>query len=469
MPIGRGRLPGLRGAGLLAALAWTLGCGEPPPAEPSEPVEPDASIATVVEPDPEAAGRPPPPEQPGRWRRIPADQLDPRRDAEQLAMIEQLEAIGYASGSVEPEGTSGLERVHPDASTPGYTFMTSGHAPEAFLVDPAGRIVHRWHKSFAAVFGGERPARRDDEAEFWRRARLLANGHVIAIFDGLGMIEVDADSQLVWSRANGAHHDLDVAEDGRIFVLTRAAQLLPEINPGTPILEDFIEILDAKGQLLRKLSLLEAFERSPWADLARARYAQGGDLFHINTLTLLAGRIAERLPAFRAGNVLISSFPMHVIAVVDLDREAVVWLQSGSYRSQHDPQVLDNGNLLLFDNRGGNRGDVRASAVLELDPKSGDERWAYRGEPAGEFYSSTCGTAQRLENGNTLITESDRGRAFEVTPAGRVVWQYRNPHRAGPDGRFIATLFEAWRLPADFPLDWLGSGRRSYEARTSDD
>jgi outer membrane protein assembly factor BamB len=224
-----------------------------------------------------------------------------------------------------------------------------------------------------------------------------------------------------------------------------------------PILEDFIELLDARGNPLRKLSLLEAFERSTYAEVARARYARGEDLFHINTLTLLEGRIAEQLPAFRAGNVLISSFPMHVIAVVDLEQETISWLQTGSYRSQHDPQVLDNGHLLLFDNRGGNRGERRASAVLELDPASGQEHWAYRADPANQFYSSTCGAAQRLPNGNTLITESDRGRAFEVTPEQEIVWEYRNPHRAGPDGRFIATLFEAWRLPTDFPLDWLSA------------
>jgi len=29
-----------------------------------------------------------------------------------------------------------------------------------------------------------------------------------------------------------------------------------------------------------------------------------------------------------------------------------------------------------------------------------------------------------------------------------------NPHRAGPDENLIAAIFEAIRLPADFPVDW---------------
>jgi hypothetical protein len=63
--------------------------------------------------------------------------------------------------------------------------------------------------------------------------------------------------------------------------------------------------------------------------------------------------------------------------------------------------------------------------------------------------------AEVLPNGNTLITESDNGRAFEVTREGEIVWEFLSPHRAGEDGEFVATLPEVIRLPKDFPLDWL--------------
>ena len=66
----------------------------------------------------------------------------------------------------------------------------------------------------------------------------------------------------------------------------------------------------------------------------------------------------------------------------------------------------------------------------------------------------TCGTTQRLDNGNTLITESDFGRAFEVTSDGDIVWEFFNTFRAGEDQEFIATLMEVLRLPPDFPMDW---------------
>ena len=61
----------------------------------------------------------------------------------------------------------------------------------------------------------------------------------------------------------------------------------------------------------------------------------------------------------------------------------------------------------------------------------------------------------RLPNANTLITESEAGRAFEVTPEKKIVWEYFNPHRGDEDPKLIATLFEVVRLPPDLPLEWL--------------
>jgi hypothetical protein len=391
----------------------------------------------------------------GRWRRIHASQLDPDRDAERLDQIRQLEAIGYVSGSVPAGLASGVETRIEDKMAEGLTLITSGHAPEAFLIDARGAVLHRWSRTYAEIWPERAAADPDEQTTFWRRTRLLPNGHLLAIFDGRGIIELDAHSNLVWARWNGAHHDLDVGDDGKIYVLTRQAQLLPDVNPDRPILEDFIEVLDADGARLRRISLLEAFESSDFAGAARPAYARAGDLFHTNTVSLLDGQIVEEAPAFAAGNLMLSSFALHWLAVLDPERETIVWVQRGGFRNQHDPQILQNGNMLLFDNRGENVGDHHASAVLELDPVTGHERWAYRGTEASPFYSSTCGAAQRLPNGNTLISESDRGRAFEVTPDGEIVWQYRNPHRAGEANDLIATLFEAWRLPPDFPLGWL--------------
>lgn len=37
--------------------------------------------------------------------------------------------------------------------------------------------------------------------------------------------------------------------------------------------------------------------------------------------------------------------------------------------------------------------------------------------------------------------------AFEVTRDGSIVWEFYNPHRAGDQDEFIATLFRVVRIP----------------------
>jgi outer membrane protein assembly factor BamB len=126
-----------------------------------------------------------------------------------------------------------------------------------------------------------------------------------------------------------------------------------------------------------------------------------------------------------------------------------VWARTGIWRKQHQPTFLDDGRLLLFDNLGAGRDRSR---VLELDPLTGETVWQFGGTRDADFFSKTLGSCQRLPNGNTLITESENGRALEVTPEGKVVWEFYNPHRAGDHRELVAVLFEMVRLPPDFPF-----------------
>ena len=67
------------------------------------------------------------------------------------------------------------------------------------------------------------------------------------------------------------------------------------------------------------------------------------------------------------------------------------------------------------------------SRVVELDPASGEIVWEFRGDPQTSFHTAICGAAQRLPNGNTLITDSDSARVIEVAGDGEIVWEFRSP------------------------------------------
>ena len=55
--------------------------------------------------------------------------------------------------------------------------------------------------------------------------------------------------------------------------------------------------------------------------------------------------------------------------------------------------------------------------------------------------------AQRLKIDNTLITEGNTERAFEVSKAGEIVWEYIAPARAGGPGVIGLALYRAYRIP----------------------
>jgi hypothetical protein len=105
---------------------------------------------------------------------------------------------------------------------------------------------------------------------------------------------------------------------------------------------------------------------------------------------------------------------------------------------QHGVQLLSNNHLLLFANEGSSDGS--ASAVVEYDLDSGQEVWRYE----SDLETSNFGNAQRLPNGNTLVTYSNPGVMHEVTPDGvKVVEITANPYLG----------YASWRRDLYGPLD----------------
>lgn len=384
---------------------------------------------------------------PGNWR--PVDSSRTYSDRTQK-LIEGLQAIGYVTGSRSPGNHTGVTALNTQSTFPGFNLHCSGHAAEAFLTRLDGEVVHRWRYDFSRVWPDRHTPDDATGPDYWRRIHLYSNGDLLAIFEGFGLIKIDKDSNLIWALEGGYHHDMEVSESGDIWILDREAHVVPRINSREPILEDFIAVVNPRGEVLRRFSILQAFERSPYAPLLH-RMEKSSDIFHTNTLEILDGSASERSPFFREGNVLLSVLMLETIAIIDVETESIVWALTGKWRGQHDPTFLPMGNVLLFNNKAAKN----SSQVMEFDPLTQQVVWSYEGNAESPFYTEVCGSNQRLPNGNTLITESDAGRAFEVTPNKEIVWEFINPQRAGEDDEFIALLPEVVRLPTTFPLDWL--------------
>ena len=74
---------------------------------------------------------------------------------------------------------------------------------------------------------------------------------------------------------------------------------------------------------------------------------------------------------------------------------------------------------------------------------------AGRGALLIDMKSPFISSAQRLPNGNTLITEGSDGRIFEVTADHELVWEYVSPYW-GNGNLNMNLVYRAYRAPYDW-------------------
>jgi outer membrane protein assembly factor BamB len=379
---------------------------------------------------------------------------------------------------------TGVIRHDPARAQQGLTLYTSGHEARADLVAMDGEVVHTWQLPFSAVWDATSPVSdpQPDDYIYWRKAMVYPNGDLLAIYVaagdspwGYGLVRIDKDSQLVWKYLEQAHHDVDIGEDGRIYALTHEIRDneyrdFPQL--AVPRIDDFVVVLSPDGQELQKVSIADALIDSPYARLlTRVVWYTKGDYLHNNGIDVVEADAAAALalgPFVRPGQVLLSIREIDTIALLDLEQERIAWALRGPWLAQHDPDILANGNMLLFDNLGnfldaaGNdaEGGGGRSRIIEFDPATTEIVWQYAGTPEEPFESDVRASQERLANGNTLVTEETGGRIIEVTPDGEIVWEFVNPVRAEGRGEnggdMIPIVSWAQRIdPASLDADFL--------------
>ena len=297
-----------------------------------------------------------------------------------------------------------------------------------YLIDMDGEVAHRW----------------EVETALQSFARLLPNGNLVyptrdrSDVSEAGLRELDPESDVVWSYHCRVDHDFQVSDDGRLLVHTIRDDMVPEIGPELERNPYIVEI-DREKTLHWEWAgedhldeIRELLSEEEWAFVERRIEEEYSfDWAHNNTLQLIppnetyeTEKAGDGPVRFEPGNIVFSYRSVDVIGVIDYPSGEIVWAWGPSeLDGQHLPHVLENGNLLIFDN-GTERGWSR---VIEVDPLTEEIIWKYTGDPREQFYSAYISGAQRLPNGNTLICEGMDRHLFEVTPDGEVVWDYVSP------------------------------------------
>ncbi len=348
---------------------------------------------------------------------------------------------------------TGLTAHEPAKAYPGYTLYTPMFGDgTVYLLDMAGNEVHTWRMPLPPglyayllpngnlFYGGKTAAEPGSHFPAW------------PIFKGGAMTETDWDGNAVWEhRDPDHHHDARRTEAGGAIYLT-VEPVPPDVQakvkgglPGTEhngqMWADRIVEVDAEGTAVWEWHAWEHLD--PKTDIITSTDLRH-EWSHGNTIVPLPG-----------GDALVSFRNISTVARIDRATGDFVWkIGPAILAQQHDPSLLPNGNVLIFNNGSRRRHPLVYSSVIEVEPESGRIVWEYRDRSAQlSFFSSYISGAQRLPNGNTLICEGLTGRIFEVTREGELVWEYVNPYFS--DALVFGTtnaVFRAFRYgPERFP------------------
>ncbi len=373
-----------------------------------------------------------------------------RRDEDTEEMMKRLDSLGYLQGYHEAQSVFGVSIYDKDKAYPGLNIYVSGHAPEAYLIDMDGNYLHNWsYQAHPNLLYPRHPL----HTKFFRRVFLLNDGSIIVNFEDHALAKLDKNSNLIWIHQYREHHDIDVDEEGNIYSL--ASKRSPSPWKELPYIRDeMIIILDQDGNMLREVSLLDSFIGSEFEYLLKNRI-RDPDIFHSNRAQYLDGSLEHISPLYKKGNVLVSIRNLHVVAIVDMDEKKILWAIDGLakkwWKRQHESTLTDDGKMVVFDNR--YKDLERKSRIIEINPLTEELLWMYEANESDDFFSETAGAQQRLPNGNTLISESNYGRAFEVNKENQIVWEWLSPHRVGDEDELVGTLFHMFRLEDN--VNWL--------------
>jgi hypothetical protein len=263
-------------------------------------------------------------------------------------------------------------------------------------------------------------------------------------------MELDWDGNKVWEYVEDTlHHDFSRMDNGNTMVLGWE-QVPPDVEKTVQggiagptekgLWCDYFREVTSSGATVWEWHGFEQLD--PVAD-AICHLHHRDEWTHTNTCKVLPD-----------GNIITSFRLLDTVGIISKSSGEFVWKWGrGELGHQHDPHLLENGNVLIFDNGWHSATATMASSrIIEIDPNSNEIQWEYKTKPGWDFFSSFISGSQRQPNGNTLICEGMRGRIFEVTTGGEIVWQYTNPFY-GDDARFgrSNTVFRAYRYGPDFP------------------
>jgi hypothetical protein len=308
---------------------------------------------------------------------------------------------------------------------------------KVYLLDLFGRPVHTWNTKYQPFYSQlEKDGRLATVMIYPSDINSAPGGGLTGIFQ-----EIDWKGNVIWEYKNELmHHDFEVLPNGNIVF--QVWEKIPKkysdkIIGGYWQDVDHIVWGDALIEVDRSKKIVwswHAYEHIPITKYKLNSFTPKNEWTHGNSVRFLKEDTGREY-------FLLSLRHLNKVIKIEKKSGGIVWESpDGALSYQHDATFTPDGNVLVFDN-GLFREQKRPflwSRVVEINPSSNEIVWEFNGGKSGperaKFSSSIMSGAQRLKNGNTLITESINGHLLEVTNTGDVVWDFVNPYTTYSSG-----------------------------------
>ncbi len=228
--------------------------------------------------------------------------------------------------------------------------------------------------------------------------------------------DIKTEKELIY----GYHHDLIKLKNGNYLVMCKIKELNNPLFKKN--LDEAIVELDAKNHIVWL-----------WKECVEITDTIGIKKTHLNSIFLNE----ERNKLFVSGRDINTIFRIDratskiescIGTILNDDSEHY---PHNLFSGQHSAQLLENGNILIFNNNT-KLGKESISNVMEINqpnrkspnvtPKFG---YLFMFDNPEENYCAKGGDVNKLKNGNYLISSSANNRSFEITPSKKIVWQCR--------------------------------------------
>jgi hypothetical protein len=326
------------------------------------------------------------------------------------------------------------------------------------LIDIYGKEIHHWI-----------PKDQPFQAQLEKNGNLMvllmpsATGDMNSMVTKRKLQELDWNNHVIWEYENdGIHHDFEPLSNGNIAIIkynkvpsniaTQVKGGITSIDSPDVFADSIIEI-NRQGKTIWQWDLYKYL--NPEEDKI-GDFDLHGDWTHSNSIRFLDKNPINGGPAY-----LLSVRNLNFTAIISRQTGEILWRSpKGLLDHQHDASLLENGNILIFDNGFSEHAKTDAlleSSLKEINPKTNQVVWKYEGTDYLEkshFYNSTLGGVQKLKNGNVLITQGINGELMEITPSGKMVWFYINPNNVNPKSNFFKNyIYKARRIHKE-DINW---------------